>query len=61
MSDLEIATRKNIAGTARALRYYINTEDTSEFKNPEEWQYKVIRESTASASSILNVSIKETV
>ena len=58
---LEIATRKNIAGTTRTLRHYINTEATLEFKTPEERQYKVIRESTASASSILNVSIKETV
>ena len=61
MSDSEIATRKNIAGTARILNYFINTETTSEFKTPEEWQYKVIRESTARASSILNISIKETV
>jgi len=61
MSDFEIATRKNTAGTAKTLRYYINTEATSEFKIPEEWQYNVIRESTASASSVLNVLIKETV
>ncbi|MFL2850053.1 MAG: Ig-like domain-containing protein [Pseudohongiellaceae bacterium] len=60
MSDSEIATRKSIAGTARILNYFINTETTSEFKTPEEWQYKVIRESTARASSILNISIKET-
>ena len=39
MSDSEVATRKNTAGTARVLNYFINTETTSEFKTPEEWQY----------------------
>jgi hypothetical protein len=36
MSDAEIATRKNISGTARTLTYYINTKTTSEFRTPEE-------------------------
>ena len=60
MSDSEITTRKDIAGIARTLKYYINTETNSEFRAPEEWQYKAIRESITHASSILNISITET-
>ena len=60
MSDDELTQRYSAAGAARTLKYFINTQENSEFRTPEDWQYIAIRESTARASSILNVLVIET-
>ena len=60
MSDELLSARMAIAGDERELRYFINDLESTDHRLPEEWQQKAIRESTYRASSILNVSVIET-